>query len=67
MEVKAIKDSVYKSQRQWLSGFHVGYEREDVWRFQIEMSTQPVLSSRTYADAEKAMKAGKRFVEKLLK
>ncbi len=66
MKVRAVKDWEYKSVRQFLSGYHLGFERKPVWRFEIDMATQPIRSTKIYADETKALKAGKRFVEKLL-
>jgi hypothetical protein len=66
LKISTVKDYEYKSQKQWMSGFHLGYEREQIWRFKIDMSTQAVLSSKSYESAEKALRAGKRFVDKLL-
>lgn len=38
MEVRAVKDYIYTAKKQWMSGYHLGYEKVETWRFSITMA-----------------------------
>ena len=61
MEAKAIKSFEYKQVRQWLSGYHIGYERKETWRVQIKTAYGDFESRKTYASEYSAKRAAKRI------
>lgn len=63
MKAKAVKSYEFKQVKQWLSGYHMGYERNDVWRVQIEIGTKLFTSSKTYSSEENAKRAAKRMAK----
>ncbi len=61
MRAKAVKSFEYIAQKQWISGYHLGYEQKDVWRVEIEIGRSRFLSSKTYKSFESANKAARRM------
>jgi len=61
MKAKAVKSYEFQQVRQWLSGHHLGYDREDVWRVEIEFGTNRFTSSKTYTSEDAAKRAAKRL------
>lgn len=62
---KAIKAPQYKSRKQWLSGFHEGYDRTEVWKVELLIGTSVFVSSRPYATREGAQRAATKIQNRL--
>lgn len=64
MEARAVKSHDFKQVRQFLSGYPQGFQRQDVWRVEIEVGSSRFYSSKTYSSEASAKAAAKRLQDK---
>lgn len=59
---RAVKDSEYVAQKQWLSGYVIGHERKDVWRVELRFGhNNYFVSTRKYGTEALARAAASRI------
>lgn len=61
-EAKAVKSGHFTQLRQPLSGFPVGWKREEVWKVEVRIGRNAFLSRTDYASEEAAKSAAKRLL-----
>lgn len=58
---KAVKSFEFRQKTQPISGFHMGYNRKEVWRVEMVLGQSKFTSNRAYANEASAKSAAKRF------